>query len=348
MSRSKEWAHLVKPLVAKAGPAGLYPQPRLWAEGKDWEGFGANFSYGFLTEPGVCHPVSGAVVHPYSEVLVFAGTELDDILQLGARMSIELGEEREEHRFDMPTVVCIPKGLPHGRVEVKEIGPKAVAHYHFGLAAAYQAEAIPEQSRPAHKTKGEKYAHLVHPLENHPSPENLAEIAEETEAMAKRVAAARVRAETTHLPFLDSRGVLHPRGYVGPGNADSMVWMYGKDLNGFRFNVNWGFFSSPGSGSGRSGDDTHTHAEPEVLIWVGLAPQDPSYLGAEIDIALGPDCEHHTLTQPTAVICPGNFAHAPLTVRWVDDPYVFLLGCLEEEYVPKRVGVDELEEKTAG
>ncbi len=59
----KLYSHFVKPLVVGDGPAGLYGAPRVWAEGKDWEGFAAHFSYGFFKEPDVCHPLSGAVVH---------------------------------------------------------------------------------------------------------------------------------------------------------------------------------------------------------------------------------------------------------------------------------------------
>jgi hypothetical protein len=335
---SGRWAEAVKPLAAQPGPPGLYEQPRLWAEGKDWTPqFGAHFSYGFLTQSGTCHPLEGAVVHPYDEVLVFAGTELEDILALGAQMSIELGEEREEHRFAIPTVVCVPKGVPHGPARVHEIGSRAVAHYLFGLAPEYQAEAIPAAARPAQPTTGQKYAHLIRPLRNTPRPEHAAEIEAETAAVAARHAGARVKAGPALEPFLDSRGVLHPKGYIGPGNADSMIWMYGPDLNDLPFNFNWGFFSAPGSGTGRDGTEAHTHAEPEALIWVGLDPQDLVYLGAEIDFAIGPEFERYTFDTPTCVVCPGNLVHAPLVVRWVDDPYVFLLGCLEEKYVPRHI-----------
>ena len=345
ISNVKEWAHLVKPLQVKHGPPGLYPKPRIWAEGRDWEGFGANFSYGFFTEPTVCHPIEGAVVHPYDEVLVFAGTDLGDILALGGEMSIELGEEREEHVFDLPMVVCIPKGLPHGPVRVRKIGSKAIAHYHFGLAAEYQGERIPEVSLPP-RTAGREYAALVRALRNDPGPEQLAEIAQLTkewesgggarsaagpEAAAATTTTAASEASGALPPMIDSRGVLHPRGYVGPGNADSMIWMYGKDLAGFKLNFNWGFFSATGSGSGNT-DESHSHPEPEALIWVGLDPGDLGHLGAEVEIALGPDLERHVFNEPTCVVCPPDLLHAPLIVRRVDDPYVFLLGCLDQEY----------------
>jgi hypothetical protein len=332
MSRPKEWAHLVKPFVVKEGPAGLYPQPRIWAEGKDWEGFNANFSYGFFTEPGVCHPVEGAVVHPYDEVLVFAGTDLADILAFGGEMSIELGEEREEHIFDAPTVVCIPKGLPHGQVRVRKIGSKAIAHYLFGLAAEYKAEVIPEKSRPP-KTTGQKYAHLVHPLRTNRSAESMAVTHANDPGLLARIEAARSQADRE---YDDARGVLHPRDFEGPGSADSMICMFGQDLNGFSFNFTWGFYSGAGAAGGKEhGPDDHGHAHPEAeaLIWVGLDPRDLNYLGAEIEIALGPDFERHAFRTPTCVIAPGDFVHTPLMTRWVDDPYVFLIGLLAEEYV---------------
>src|SRR5690554_6564923 len=99
MAVKKEYAHLVKPLEVKKGPEGLYPESLVWMESKDLEGFNAHFSYGIFKEPGSCHPVEGMVQHPFDEALVFAGTKHTDITYLGAEISIELGEEREEYVF---------------------------------------------------------------------------------------------------------------------------------------------------------------------------------------------------------------------------------------------------------
>ena len=96
----KEYSHLVKRLLIQDPPAGLYREPRFWMEGKDLEGFNGQFSYGFFKEPTVCHPLEGALIHPYDECLVFAGIDPNDILYLGAEISVEIGDEREEHVFD--------------------------------------------------------------------------------------------------------------------------------------------------------------------------------------------------------------------------------------------------------
>ena len=122
----KEYAHLVKPLSVQKGPKGLYAEPLVWMEGKDLEGFNAHFSYGFIKKPGVCHPVEGALIHPYDECLVFAGFADYDILQLGGEVSIKLGEEQEEHVFNKPSVVLIPKGTPHGPVTVTRVDKPSV------------------------------------------------------------------------------------------------------------------------------------------------------------------------------------------------------------------------------
>ena len=125
--------HLVKPLLVRSGPEGLYPEPLIWMEGKDMEGFNACFSYGFVKKPGSCHPVEGAVMHPYDEVLVFAGIDLENFRNLGGEVSIELGEEREEYVFTDPTVVCIPKGLVHGPVKYRRVD-RPFVHYTISLA----------------------------------------------------------------------------------------------------------------------------------------------------------------------------------------------------------------------
>ena len=134
----KEYAHLIKPLLVQKGPAGLYPEPCVWMEGKDMEGFNANFSLGFVKKTGVCHPVKGALVHPYDECLVFAGTDNSNMLYLGAEVSIQLGEEGEEHIFNEPSVVLIPKGMPHGPVTYRRVD-RPIVHYSIGLAPEYKA-----------------------------------------------------------------------------------------------------------------------------------------------------------------------------------------------------------------
>ncbi|HVI42276.1 MAG TPA: hypothetical protein VM577_16610, partial [Anaerovoracaceae bacterium] len=161
----KLYENLVKPVTFREGPKGLYPNPIIWMEGKDMEGFEANIAYTFIKEPCTMHPVKNATVHPYDELLVFGGLDPKDIFYLGGEVSIELGEEREEYIFAEPTVICIPKGTPHGPVKIRRVS-KPFAHYSCGLSPEYKAtEVILKEKGEA--SYGTKYAHMVKKIMTH-------------------------------------------------------------------------------------------------------------------------------------------------------------------------------------
>ncbi len=303
----KEYTHLIKPLPVLRPPEGLYADPRIWMEGKDLEGFNANFSFGFYKEPCAFHPLEGALAHPYDECLVFAGTDNSDILYLGAEISIELGEEREEHVFSEPTVVIVPKGTMHGPVRIKQID-RPIVHYNIGLGAEYKAERIQRDPESA-MTRESKYGHLVKKLMTY--------IDEKIK-----------NSQMDYSVVTDERGVMRPSEFgVGPGNGDQIVWLFGKDLEGLDLNFTWGFYSK--CGKWHRGGEAHTHPEEEILVFAGLDPDDLGYLGAELEMGMGKDYERHIFNTPTVAICPKGFPHLPLITRWVDKPYGFFVICLD-------------------
>ncbi len=108
----------------------------------------------------------------------------------------------------------------------------------------------------------------------------------------------------------------------GPGNADSIVWLNGRDhLEGLNLNFTWGFYS--GIGDWHTGQDPHTHPYPECLVFVGLDSANLNYLGAEIEICLGEEQEAYTFDEPTVVIVPAGMPHCPLTTKRVWSPKGF-------------------------
>jgi hypothetical protein len=310
---SKKYAHLMKPLTLKDGPAGLYPWPQFFMEAKDMEGFNAVFSYALVKEPCVCHPTEGAVVHPYDELLVFAGIKSDDILYLGGEISIELGEEREEYIFAEPTIVTIPKGLVHGPARFRRV-TTPIAHYTVGLAPAYQASAVKlDESAP--KSLGTKYAHHVKQLICH--------IDEEI-----------IGTGMGYEDCTDERGVMQsrlaPPGMLGPGNSDELIWMFGKDLERFEVNLTWGHYSQ--AGKWHRGGEIHTHPEEEILIFIGFDPENPLDLGCETELGMGAEAERHIINVPMIAVCPKGFPHLPILTRWCDRPYGFVVVCLSGEH----------------
>lgn len=305
----KEYAHLVKSADIKSPPAGLYPEPRVWMEGKDMEEFNANFSYGFIKKPTTLHPLSGALVHPYDECLIFEGTDKRNILHLGAEISIELGEEREVHTFTKPSVILIPRGLQHGPVSVKKLD-RPIVHYSIGLAAAYKANIVTSTSKAT--SKGNRYGHLIR-------------------RMVTAIDKTADKSGMGYSSVIGRDGIMRPAKMgVGPGNGDQIVWLYGKDLEGFEVNFTWGFYSR--CGKWHRGGEAHTHPEAEILCFLSLDPDHPDVLGAELELGMGKDYERHIFNKPTIVVCPAGFPHLPLITRWCDKNYAFIVVCLSGEH----------------
>ena len=304
----KEYPHLIKPMLVKDPPPGLYPEKRIWMESGDMEGFEAQFSFGFIKKPSVFHPLEGQLIHPYDECLVFEGTDLTNILNLGAEISVEIGEEREEHVFTEPTVVLIPKGTPHGPVTVKKLD-RTIVHYTIGLAPDYAAEAVTPKTS---TSKGTKYNRLIKKMITAVQP------TEDSSGMG-------------YSSVIGQDGVMRPAEWgVGPGNGDQIVWLYGSDLEGFDVNFTWGFYSR--CGKWHRGGEAHTHPEAEILCFLGFDEDNLEYLGAELELGMGKDYERHIFNTPTAVVCPAGFPHLPLITRWVDKPYGFIVVCLSGEH----------------
>jgi hypothetical protein len=85
----------------------------------------------------------------------------------------------------------------------------------------------------------------------------------------------------------------------------------------------------------------HTHPEAEILIFVGFDPDNPLYLGAEVDFGMGPEVDRYILNKPGLYIAPKGFPHLPLITRWVDAPaYGFMVVCLDANHASPWVEVD--------
>ncbi len=111
----------------------------------------------------------------------------------------------------------------------------------------------------------------------------------------------------------------------GPGgaNADQIAWLQGKDLEGLNLNFTWGLYS--GLGDWEPGRDPHVHPYDEVLVFVGHNTDDLSYLGAEIEFALGKEQEKHVINKATAVVVPRGLIHCPVVTKKVEKPFSFFL-----------------------
>jgi hypothetical protein len=137
----RKYSHLVKKMPVKEGPGGANAKQLLSMSGDELEGFNLNFTMGLHNKTGQWHPGKGAHVHPYDECLIFFGHNTDDLSYLGAELTIEIGKEHEKHTFNVPTVVSLPKGLPHFPIVCNK-ADKPYGVMQVGLSAKYESSWI--------------------------------------------------------------------------------------------------------------------------------------------------------------------------------------------------------------
>jgi hypothetical protein len=271
----KKYEHLIKPLsTGKIGRGGAAQGPgnanqHVWLNGRDHlEGMNLNFTFGLHSGLGDWHAGLDPHVHPYPEILVFAGLNTANVKYLGAAIDLCLGEEQETYSFDEPTVVVIPAGMPHGPTVTKRVfSPKGFAFYTASLGSIPETKWL-KKGAPVASTG--KYANLLKPLRS-------GLLTERKNFVTSRFTPQQIaRREETSQKSGEK---------LGPGNADHLAWLYGRDLEGVDMNILWGFYSSPGIW--HRGVGAHVHPVDEVLVFVGTDPDNIDYLGAEIEIDLG-------------------------------------------------------------
>lgn len=123
----------------------------------------------------------------------------------------------------------------------------------------------------------------------------------------------------------------------GSGNADFMNAWSGNDQPGFNLNFTWAFHTGIGPFHTH---DPHVHPNDECLVFLGADPDEPDYLGAEVEIQMGEEREVHIFTQPTVVVAPRGLVHCPLIIRKVEKPWLFTAICLNNAHDTTWLGGD--------
>jgi len=121
------------------------------------------------------------------------------------------------------------------------------------------------------------------------------------------------------------------------GNADYIAFWSGQKHDGFLLNFTWAFHTGTGAWHEH---DPHVHPNDEALVFVGLDPENPDYLGAEIEFRFGEEQEVHVFDTPSVVIAPKGLVHCPLITRKVEKPYAFTAIVLAHEHETTWLGGD--------
>jgi len=226
-----------------------------------------------------------AEVHDFDQVMLWMGTDTDDLGELGAEVELVLGEGGEKHMIASSTVVFIPKGLPHLPATITKMDKRFI-FMTISLA-------------PKLKT----------------SPYTLEKVASEPAGWRD----AKHRDKILHVPF-ERKGAWHYASDNRDDAGGSISNINGKD---FDFNMSYESIKKVPYRFGPVPDKPHVHPYHEFLLFMGADTNDLSELGAEVEMSMGKEMERHVITTPTIVQQPKGFPHCPLVVTKLDKPFIF-------------------------
>jgi len=102
------------------------------------------------------------------------------------------------------------------------------------------------------------------------------------------------------------------------GRVPAMTLMSGNLVPGTRMYVETGWVLDMPDPNPHIGE--HTHDYDEIIIHLGIDPEQPEDLGGEIEICI--DGEPHTIDSTSAIYVPKGVKHGPLTWKRVDRPHL--------------------------
>jgi uncharacterized RmlC-like cupin family protein len=247
--------------------------------------FGSFWSAGKINEG-----MAGTHQHDFNQVILWMGSDLNDIGSLGGEIEFCMGEEKERLVVSSSSALFVPAGVPHFPAAITRMDRRILM---FQVSCAPQwsavavAENVPEQ---------DKYAGWSAKHRN------------------KVVTASYQR-----------KGAWH----YGPANRDDsggyLTFIRNPNVN-FEFLL---MYESLKKAPYRFDPDPtrpHSHPQPEILFFLGMDSDDLSELGGEAEICLGEEMERHLITRPSAVVVPAGLPHNPLTITKVRKPFI-LLDC---------------------
>lgn len=250
-------------------------------------GIDAHIKYGvFWTGGKIGKNPDKPHVHDFDQVILFAGSDMDDIGELGAEVELCLGENLETHMITTTTAVAIPRGVPHFPATVNFLY-KRFFYYEISIAPVYRE--------------------TVYKTNKKPTP----------------VVGWRADTRKYIMPLSFSRkGAWH----YGPLNRDDgggyISFVVTKERVGFDFVMLYESMKKAPYRIGPDPDHPHTHPTTQVMCFLGTDTDDPTDLGAEFDICLGKEEERHVFKKSTAVVTPPFLAHWPGGLLKLDKPII--------------------------
>lgn len=117
MAESKYGKYIARGTAGKETQPGVMPS--LLGEPKDWAGIQHRINWNYVSQPAVMEKEPHS--HDFDEFLCFLGSNPAEPKDFGAEIEISMGTEGEKQVIDVPTVVCIPKGMVHCPINFRKV-----------------------------------------------------------------------------------------------------------------------------------------------------------------------------------------------------------------------------------
>jgi uncharacterized RmlC-like cupin family protein len=116
MDGKKYWMNIIRgPFYVEAEPG--WTGTSIWAHHNEYKN-GTTLGYHCVNST---YQAPFTHSHNFHELLCFIGGNPEDVTDLGAEVSIRLGDELEEHVFNTATIVSMPPGLKHCPLIIRNV-----------------------------------------------------------------------------------------------------------------------------------------------------------------------------------------------------------------------------------
>jgi hypothetical protein len=277
-----KYGNLIKTVPFKNYEKGCIRQSAVM--GKEFLGFDAHIKFGCCWNTGrLDQGLYQPHVHDYNSVMLFLGTDMNNLGDLCGEVQLCMGEEQETHITTSSCAVYIPKGFPHYHGTINSMN-KRILFMEISQSAEYKETPVTTDRKPSEPLGWKsKYEDNIQSL-----------------SFAHKGA-----------------------WYYGPENRDDgggdIAFIDGKDF-GIDLVM---LYESQKKAPYRlcpEPDQPHAHPTTQCMFLMGADTDDLNYFGADFEICLGKEQERHVFNQPSVILVPPFLPHWPGGLLKVNKP----------------------------
>ena len=288
---------------------------------------GSNHFFAFwVTE--LPRPAHGPHTHDDDELLVFLGSDPDNIHDLGCEVEISMGPEMEKHTFSESTLVYIPAGLVHCPIRFRNMKRP------FLMIQAVKAGKLTERPRPDLVPEAERGRMVFFDFDGRQTDADFQQAYAQIQEATK---ACKANPDDTPLAEPKAAGTKYGKNFTHNFTAAQKQYKFGRlpatviytdddTMPGcHQFWALW-IHSLPWPFHG-----PHNHQDPESMVIIGADWNDPADAGLTTEDYMGMEMEKYVTDKSNLIFMPGGFVHGPIQYRDLTRPFI-MVQC---HYAPK-------------